>query len=82
MVIKGRVLCLLALALLVFTRKLANQSLLSRLRLLGMGAPTPARLLPAKAGHLNQNLTNRNLTHLAPRRTPPFSSHPVTVLRD
>src|ERR1700722_1123374 len=40
----------------------------------GMGALTPACLPPAKAGHLN-----RNLTHLAPRRIPSFPSHPVVI---
>jgi hypothetical protein len=42
---------------------------------MGTGAPTPGRLPPAKAGHLN-----RNLTHLAPRRIPSFPSHPVVIL--
>ena len=76
MVIEGRVQYLLALARLVPTRKLANQSLPLAPRLMGMGAPAPSRLPPAKAGHLN-----RNLTHMAPRGIPSFTSHPVVILR-
>jgi hypothetical protein len=76
MIIEGRVQYQLALARLVPTRKLASQTLHLALRLMGMGAPTPGRLPPAKAGHLN-----RNLTHLAPRRIPSFPSHPVVILR-
>jgi hypothetical protein len=74
MVIEGQVQYLLVLARLVPTRKVANQYLLSALRL--MGIPTPARLPPVKAGHLNLNLT-----HLAPRRAPSFPPHPVVILR-
>ena len=74
MVTEGRVQYLLALAHLVPTRKLASQFLPLALRLMGMGALTPGRLLPAKAGHLN-----RNLTHLATRRIPSFPSRPVVI---
>ena len=45
-----------------------------------IGAPSPARLLPAKAGHLNHDLTH-NLTHLAPHRVLSFPFHPVVILR-
>jgi hypothetical protein len=65
---------LVAIACLVPTRKLAGQFLPLALRLMGMGGPTPSRLPPAKAGHLD-----RNLTHLAPHRIPSFPSHPVST---
>jgi hypothetical protein len=57
LVIEGRVLNLLVLACLALTRKLASQSVLSRLRLMGMETPTPAHLLTTKVGHFGHNLT-------------------------
>ena len=80
LVIEGRVLYLLALARIVLTRKLASQTLLSQLRLMVMRAPAPAHLLATKAGHFNHNLTNHNLTHVAPCRIPSIPSHPVAIL--